>query len=171
MNFHLTPRAAAEKFQIFHQFTTYAEFGDWTEIPKNLKFSKKSEILGFEKISRKLFQFFLFYIKMEKSYQNMNAENRTAKYLKYLCGHGKYKYQCKECKGSQICPHSRRKSECKESGGSQICPHNTRKSQCKDVGVFVNCSRLLNNAMLFSNFLITDIKLNYKNSNKTNSSR
>ena len=36
---------------------------------------------------------------MEKSYQNMNAENRTAKYLKYLCEHEKYKYQCKECGG------------------------------------------------------------------------
>ena len=71
---------------------------------------------------------------MEKSYQNMNAENRTAKYLKYLCGHGKYKYQCKECKGSQICPHSRRKSECKECGGSQICPHNRQKQTCKDCG-------------------------------------
>ena len=57
----------------------------------------------------------------------MNDENRTAKYLKYLCGHGKYIYQCKDCKGSQICPHSRRKSECKECKGSQICPHTRQK--------------------------------------------
>ena len=55
---------SGKKFQIFHQFTTYAEFGDWTEIPKNLKFSKKSEILGFEKILQKLFIFFCL-IKME----------------------------------------------------------------------------------------------------------
>ena len=65
MNFHLTPWASAEKFQIFHQFTTYAEFGDWTEIPKNLKFSKKSQILGFEKNFQKLFNFFCF-IKWKK---------------------------------------------------------------------------------------------------------
>ena len=71
---------------------------------------------------------------MEKSYQNMNAENRTAHYLKYLCEHGKYKYQCKECGGTQICPHSRLKYQCKECGGSQICPHNRRKSRCKECG-------------------------------------
>ena len=129
-NFHLALGQQRKNFRFFHQFTTYAEFGDWTEIPKNLKFSKKSEILGFEKISRKLFQFFCL-IKRKKSYQNMNAENRTAHYLKYLCGHGKYKYQCKECKGSQICPHSRRKSECKECKGSQICAHNRQKAHCK----------------------------------------
>ena len=42
VNFHLTPKNQRKKFQIFHQFTTDAEFGDWGEI------SKKSEI--FEKI-------------------------------------------------------------------------------------------------------------------------
>ena len=61
----------------------------------------------------------------------MDAETRTARYLKYFCEHGKYKYQCKECKGSQICPHSKRKSRCKECGGSQICPHSRRKDHCK----------------------------------------
>ena len=68
---------------------------------------------------------------MEKSYQNMNAENRSAHYLKYLCEHGKYKYQCKECGGTQICPHNRQKSRCKECGGSQICSHNRERSHCK----------------------------------------
>ena len=76
----------------------------------------------------------MFYIKMEKSYQNMNAENRSVKYRKYLCEHGKYKYQCKECGGSQICPHNRLKAQCKECGGSQICPHDKRKSRCKECG-------------------------------------
>ena len=69
---------------------------------------------------------------MEKSYQKMNAETRTAHYLKYLCEHGKYKYQCRECKGSQICPHNKRKPCCKECGGTQICRHNTRKSKCRE---------------------------------------
>ena len=60
------------------------------------------------------------------------SENRIMKYLKYFCEHEKYKYQCRECKGSQICPHNRRKSHCKECEGSQICPHNRRKSHCKE---------------------------------------
>ena len=69
---------------------------------------------------------------MEKEIRDIDAENRTAKYLKYLCEHGKYKYQCKECGGSQICPHNRLKYQCKECGGSQICHHGKRKSRCKE---------------------------------------
>ena len=60
------------------------------------------------------------------------AENRKAKYLKYFCGHGKYKYRCKECKGSQLCLHDRQKSYCKECKGSQICLHNRQKQTCKE---------------------------------------
>ena len=70
---------------------------------------------------------------MEKSYQNM-SENRIMKYLKYFCEHEKYKYQCRECKGSQICPHNRRKSHCKECEGTQVCPHNRQKQTCKECG-------------------------------------
>ena len=61
----------------------------------------------------------------------MDAETRTERYLKYLCEHGKYKYQCKECGGTQICPHSKRKYQCKECKGTQICPHDRQKSHCK----------------------------------------
>ena len=68
---------------------------------------------------------------MEKEIRDMIAENRSAHYLKYLCEHGKYKYQCKECKGTQICPHNRQKSRCRECGGSQICSHNREKNHCK----------------------------------------
>ena len=74
---------------------------------------------------------FLFYVKMEKRIQNMDAETRTAHYLKYFCEHEKYKYQCRECKGSQICPHNKRKPRCKECVGSQICPHKRIKQTCK----------------------------------------
>ena len=122
--------SSGKNFRFFHQFATYAEFGDWNEIPKNLKFSKKSEILGFEKFRENYFNFFLSY-KMEKRIQNMDAETRTERYLKYLCEHGKYKYQCKECGGTQICPHSKRKYQCKECKGTQICPHDRQKSHCK----------------------------------------
>ena len=67
---------------------------------------------------------------MEKEIRDM-AETRTAHYLKYFCEHEKYKYQCRECKGSQICPHNKRKPQCKECVGSQICPHSRRKDHCK----------------------------------------
>ena len=67
---------------------------------------------------------------MEKEIRDM-AENRKAKYLKYFCGHGKYKYRCKECGGAQICPHNRLKYQCKECKGSQICSHNREKYHCK----------------------------------------
>ena len=71
---------------------------------------------------------------MVKEIRNIGTENRTGKYRKYLCEHGKYKYQCKECVGSQICSHNRLKAQCKECGGSQICPHGKRKSSCKECG-------------------------------------
>ena len=71
---------------------------------------------------------------MEKEIRDMNPKNRSARYLKYLCEHGKYKYQCRECKGSQICSHNKRKPQCKECGGTQICPHSKRKYQCKECG-------------------------------------
>ena len=67
---------------------------------------------------------------MEKEIRDM-VETRTAHYLKYLCEHGKYKYQCRECKGSQICPHNKRKPQCQECAGSQICPHSRKKQTCK----------------------------------------
>ena len=67
---------------------------------------------------------------MEKEIRDM-TETRTAHYLKYFCEHGKYKYQCRECKGSQICPHNKRKPQCKECAGSQICPHSRQKQTCK----------------------------------------
>ena len=67
---------------------------------------------------------------MENRIQNM-TETRTEKYLKYFCEHEKYKYQCRECKGTQICPHNNRKPHCKECKGSQICPHKRIKRTCK----------------------------------------
>ena len=74
--------SSGKKFQIFHQFNTYGEFGDWTEIPKNLKFSKKSEILGFEKFRENYFNFFCL-IKWKKEirniYANITSENINAK--------------------------------------------------------------------------------------------
>ena len=69
---------------------------------------------------------------MEKEIRDIDAENRKAKYRKYFCGHGKYKYHCKECGGSQICSHGRQKSYCKDCGGSQICSHDRQKQTCKE---------------------------------------
>ena len=46
------------------------------------------------------------------------------------CQHGKRKYRCKECGGSEICQHKKRKTRCIECGGSEICQHDKRKEQC-----------------------------------------
>ena len=67
---------------------------------------------------------------MESGNRNI-SENRTEKYLKYLCEHGKYKYQCKNCKGTQVCPHDRQKAHCKKCEGPHVCPHIRQKSCCK----------------------------------------
>jgi hypothetical protein len=51
---------------------------------------------------------------------------------KYNCEHGKNKYFCKECGGSQICIHSKNKARCKECSGSGICIHSKNKARCKE---------------------------------------
>ncbi len=50
------------------------------------------------------------------------------------CEHGKNKYYCKECGGSQICEHNKVRSQCKECGGSVFCKHGQRKPRCKECG-------------------------------------
>ena len=96
-----------------------------------MNFQKILKIMKFYVLKKFKKNYLFFSYKMEKEIRDIDAENRTAKYRKYLCEHGKYKYQCKECGGSQICPHNRLKAQCKECGGSQICPHGKRKSRCK----------------------------------------
>ena len=49
-----------------------------------------------------------------------------------ICEHGKWKYQCKICKGSSICEHSRQRHTCKECYGSSICEHLKLRNICKD---------------------------------------
>ena len=61
-----------------------------------MKFSKNLNFRFFLNYEKN-YLIFLFYIKMEKEIRDM-AENRKAKYLKYFCGHGKYKYRCKSAK-------------------------------------------------------------------------
>ena len=50
------------------------------------------------------------------------------------CPHGRRRFQCKECGGSQICEHGRRRSDCKECGGSSICEHGRERIECKECG-------------------------------------
>lgn len=52
------------------------------------------------------------------------------KYVRKKCEHNKYKFQCKECDGSQICIHATRKVTCKLCMGSAICEHNCIKYTC-----------------------------------------
>ncbi len=51
-----------------------------------------------------------------------------------ICEHKKIKYRCVDCGGSSICEHGKRKSRCKECGGNEICEHERRKSSCKECG-------------------------------------
>ena len=53
---------------------------------------------------------------------------------KYKCEHGRQKYQCRECGGSEICEHNRIKSACKKCGGGRICEHDRIRSTCKNCG-------------------------------------
>lgn len=48
-----------------------------------------------------------------------------------LCIHGRRRYTCKPCNGSQICAHNRIKYSCRDCKGSQICQHNIQKSRCR----------------------------------------
>ncbi len=68
--------------------------------------------------------------RIQKNFKNMK---------KYHCEHGKVKYLCKDCGGSQICEHGKCKYQCKECGGSGICDHRKRKSRCKECGGFEIC--------------------------------
>ncbi len=58
---------------------------------------------------------------------------------KYECEHGKIKYDCRECGGSNFCVHDRQKKTCKDCGGSQVCEHNRIKSVCRDCGGISIC--------------------------------
>ncbi|KAL9963732.1 hypothetical protein ACROYT_G027266 [Oculina patagonica] len=48
------------------------------------------------------------------------------------CPHGRIKYYCRDCHGSQICPHNRRKSRCKLCDGGSFCEHKRARYLCKD---------------------------------------
>ena len=54
------------------------------------------------------------------------------KYIRKKCEHGRYSFQCKDCKGSCVCTHGKVKSICKECKGSNICSHERIKTQCKE---------------------------------------
>ena len=54
------------------------------------------------------------------------------KYIRKRYEHGKYAFQCKDCKGSCICIHEKQKSTCKDCNGSAICPHQRIKNNCKE---------------------------------------
>ena len=58
------------------------------------------------------------------------VKRKRAPPTKGPCEHGvKYRSQCKVC---SACPHGRRRYACKECGGSQICEHGRVRSKCKE---------------------------------------
>jgi hypothetical protein len=50
------------------------------------------------------------------------------------CEHGRRKYSCVDCGGSQICEHSRRRVDCKECNGGSICEHGLNRGNCAPCG-------------------------------------
>ena len=52
------------------------------------------------------------------SNQNKNLKfislEEKKKYIRKRCEHGKYSFQCKDCKGSSFCNHGKYKIYCKE---------------------------------------------------------
>lgn len=56
---------------------------------------------------------------------------RDAYYAIHRCEHGRYKYACRICHGSQICEHSKYKYACGDCGGSQVCEHGKYKYTCR----------------------------------------
>jgi hypothetical protein len=55
------------------------------------------------------------------------------------CGHGKLKYNCKECGGSRLCKHEKLKYNCNDCGGSGLCKHGKRISRCEKCGGSAFC--------------------------------
>ena len=62
---------------------------------------------------------------MENNKLELNSSSR-----KYYCEHGKLKYRCSICGGSQLCVHNKIKYTCKQCFGSQRCSHNRIKYIC-----------------------------------------
>jgi len=54
------------------------------------------------------------------------------KYIRKKCEHGKYSFQCKDCKGSCLCIHGKRKIYCIDCDGSGFCVHKKVKLNCVD---------------------------------------
>lgn len=52
--------------------------------------------------------------------------------VKPKCIHGKVKYRCLPCGGSEYCIHKRRRETCRNCVGSAICDHQKLRAQCKD---------------------------------------
>ena len=52
------------------------------------------------------------------------------KYVRKKCEHGKYSFQCKDCKGSSFCIHGKYKIYCKICDGKGFCIHDSIKTTC-----------------------------------------
>jgi hypothetical protein len=48
------------------------------------------------------------------------------------CQHGRVRYYCRDCGGSQICQHDKYKRNCKACHGGQICAHDRFRKSCRE---------------------------------------
>ena len=68
----------------------------------------------------------------EEEVTKKGTKRKRAHYTKGPCEHGvKYRSKCKVC---SACPHGKWRWLCKECGGSQICVHGRERSLCKECG-------------------------------------
>jgi hypothetical protein len=65
--------------------------------------------------------------------------------IREKCPHGKQKWHCKDCGGSQICKHKKALSYCIECGGRAICKHRRQRHHCKECGGFPVLAEMMYN--------------------------
>ena len=57
----------------------------------------------------------------------------------YRCMHGTVKYDCIQCRGTNVCIHDKLKKQCRQCNGVVFCTHDKRKSYCKYCGGSMLC--------------------------------
>ena len=58
------------------------------------------------------------------------VEKGKARSKRYECEHGRYKYQCKDCRGSSRCQHNLHFGFCMQCDSRYLCRHGKSKYTC-----------------------------------------
>jgi len=71
------------------------------------------------------------FLKRQSQLRDRIIEGPSKASAKYHCVHGKIKYYCRDCGGSQICEHYKRRARCILCGGGSLCEHERIRYFCK----------------------------------------